>query len=151
VLPAGNISCKKVKEQTVTNSNNEQQTIQLVAFSGLGGPPSYSWYCSNGHYFANLSDWTSIILQGYEKNIESLLSIQKEFENKFYTDLAQVVTEKISNGIAIKNVTVFNAAEGSTFTNATVLIKNDRIEKTGSALNTPIPAGYKIIDGTGNF
>ena len=151
VLPAGNISFKKVKDQTVTGNNNEQLNIQLVGFSGLGGPPSYSWYSTDGRYFGNLSDWSSIILKGYEKNIAPLLVIQKEFENKFYTDLAQSATEKINTGIAIKNVTVFNAAEGSTFSNATVLIKNDRIEKTGSSLNTPVPAGYKIIDGTGKF
>jgi imidazolonepropionase-like amidohydrolase len=151
VLPSGNISFKKVKELAVTGNNNEQLMVQLVGFSGLGGPPFYSWYSSNGRYFGNVSDWSSIILQGYEKNIEPLLAIQKEFENSFYTNLAQTVTEKIPGGIAIKNVTVFNAAEGSTFNNATVLIKNDRIEKTGSALYTPIPAGYKIIDGTGKF
>jgi len=151
VLPSGNISFEKVKELAVTGSNNEQLTVQLVGFSGLGGPPYYSWYSNNGNYFGNLSEWSSTILQGYEKNIEPLLGIQKEFENSFYTSLAQTVTEKISTGIAIKNVTVFNAGEGSTFSNATVLIKNDRIEKTGSTLYTPIPAGYKIIDGTGKF
>jgi imidazolonepropionase-like amidohydrolase len=151
VLPSGTISCKKVKELPVTGENNNNQLVQLISFSGLGGPPSYNWYTKDGKYFGSLSDWSSIILQGFEKNIEPLLAIQKEFENNFFTHLAQTVTEKISTGIAIKNITVFNAAEGSTFINATVLIKNNRIEKTGNALYTPIPAGYKIIDGTGKF
>jgi len=84
VLPAGNISFKKVKEVPVTGSSNEQLTLQLVGFSGLGGPPSYSWYTNDGRYFGNLSDWSSIILLGYEKNIPRLLEIQKEFENKFF-------------------------------------------------------------------
>jgi imidazolonepropionase-like amidohydrolase len=151
VLPSGHISFKKVKELTVTGENNNKQTVQLIGFSGLGGPPSYSWYTSDGHYFGNLSEWSSIILQGFEKNIEPLLAIQKEIEKKFYTNLSQIVTEKNNSGIAIKNVTVFNAGEGSTFVNGTVLIKNNRIEKTGNATYTPIPAGYKIIDGTGKF
>jgi len=151
VLPSGTISFKKVKEVPVTGVNNQQLTLELVGFSGLGGPPSYSWYTADGRYFGNLSGWSSTILKGFEKNIEPLLAIQKEFENSFYTSLAQNVTEKINGGIAIKNVTVFNAGEGSTFANATVLIKNNRIEKTGNTAYTPIPAGYKIIDGKGKF
>lgn len=151
VLPSGNISFKKVKEMPVVDEKNNQLAVQLIGFSGLGGPPNYNWYTADGHYFASLSDWSSIILKGFEKNIEPLLTIQKEIEKKFYTNLAQTITEKINTGIAIKNVTVFNAGEGSTFANATVLIKNDRIEKTGNSLYTPIPAGYKIIDGTGKF
>src|SRR4030095_16898219 len=77
--------------------------------------------------------------------------IQKKFENNFYTNLAKTVTEKNTAGIAIKNVTVFNAAEGSTFINGTVLIKGNMIEKIGNSTYTTIPAGYKIIDGTKKF
>jgi hypothetical protein len=60
---------------------------------------------------------------GYEKNIDILLPIQKKFEDNFYTTLAKTATEKNNSGIAIKNVTVFNASEGSTFINGTVLNK----------------------------
>jgi imidazolonepropionase-like amidohydrolase len=151
VLPSGHISFKKVKELTIIGENNNKQTLQLIGFSGLGGPPSYSWYTTDGHYFGNLSEWSSIILHGFEKNIEPLLVIQKEIEKSFYNNLANTVTEINSTGIAIKNVTVFNAGEGSTFANATVLIKNNRIEKTGNSLYITIPPGYKIIDGTGKF
>ena len=86
-----------------------------------------------------------------KKNIDILLPIQKKFESDFYTDLAKTATEKNTAGIAIKNVTVFNAAEGSTFINGTVLIKDNIIEKVGNSTNTKIPAGYKVIDGTNKF
>ncbi|MFT3681833.1 MAG: amidohydrolase family protein [Ferruginibacter sp.] len=150
VLPSGNISYKVVKEMVLAGKNIKQE-IQLVSFSGLGGPPSYGWYKTGGDYFAGISEWTSTILEGFESSIDTLLAVQKEFEKSFYTNLAQTVTEKNNKGIAIKNVTVFNAGEGSTFMNATVLIKDNLIEKTGNTLYTKIPAGYKVIDGTGKF
>ena len=47
---------------------------------------------------------------------------------------------------------VFNASEGSTFVNGTVLIKDNIIEKSRQIqLMSKIPAGYKVIDGTNKF
>ena len=150
VLPSGNLSLKKAKELEVTDSAGNKEFIQLIGFTGLGGPPYYNWFTKDGHYFAYVSEWSSIIKKGFEKNIDLLLPIQKETESEFYEKLAIAATEKNEKGIAIKNVTVFNAAEGSTFIGATVLIKNGLIEKKGNS-TTPIPAGYKIIDGTNKF
>ncbi|HEY5773953.1 MAG TPA: amidohydrolase family protein [Chitinophagaceae bacterium] len=150
ILPAGTLSYTVVKEEIVKDEKNNSLTIQLIGFSGLGGPPNYNWFTKNGNYFASLSDWTSIIQAGYEKNIDILLPIQKKFEDNFYTSLAKTAIEKSSGGIAIKNVTVFNASEGSTFINGTVLIKDNMIEKVGNS-TTKIPAGYKVIDGTNKF
>ena len=151
ILPSGTLTYTIAKEETVKNEKNNILTIQLIRFTGLGGPPTYTWFTKDGNFFGNLSDWMSIIQEGYEKNIDILLPIQKKFENNFYTNLAKAVTEKNAAGIAIKNVTVFNAAEGSTFINGTVLIKGNMIEKIGNSSYTTIPAGYKIIDGTNKF
>jgi hypothetical protein len=151
ILPSGTLSFTVEKEETVKDEKNNSVTIQLIGFSGLGGPPYYIWFTKNGDFFGSLSDWTSIIHEGYEKNIDILLPIQKKFEDNFFTKLARTVTEKNSGGIAIKNVTVFNASEGSTFINGTVLIKDNLIEKVGNSTNTKIPAGYKVIDGTNKF
>ncbi|MBI1780987.1 MAG: hypothetical protein HYR66_06410, partial [Sphingobacteriales bacterium] len=151
ILPSGNLEFKVVKETTVTDDNNNKLSIQLIGFSGLGGPPFYTWYDVNGNFFGSLSDWMSIIKKSFEKNIEELLATQKIYEKKFFTDLSAAGTEEYPQGIAIKNVTVFNAAEGSTFINGTVLIKNNLIEKVGGSSFIKIPAGYKVIDGTNKF
>ena len=151
ILPSGTLTYSMVKEETVKDEKTNNLAVQLIGFSGLGGPPNYHWFTKDGKFFGSLSDWLSIIQEGYEKNIDILLPIQKKFESDFYTDLAKTATEKNTAGIAIKNVTVFNAAEGSTFINGTVLIKDNIIEKVGNSTNTKIPAGYKVIDGTNKF
>jgi hypothetical protein len=104
-------------------------TIQLIGFSGIGRTTQLYWFTKDGNFFGNLSDWQSIIKEGYEKYIDILLPVQKKFEDGFYTNLAKTVTEKNNTGIAIKNVTVFNTSEGSTFVKGTVLIKDNMIEK----------------------
>ena len=151
ILPSGTLNFSVAKEETVKDDRNNSLPIQLIGFSGLGGPPFYAWFTKDGSYFGSLSDWTSIIQEGFEKNIEPLLSIQKKVEENFFTNLSKTITEKPNGGIAIKNVTVFNAAEGSTFINGTVLIKDNMIEKVGNSTTTKIPAGYKVIDGTNKF
>ena len=151
ILPSGSLNYTIVKEEKVKDDKNNGLDVQLIGFSGLGGPPSYTWFTKDGNFFGNLSDWMSIIKEGYEKSIDLLLPIQKKIENNFYTGLASAVTEKNTSGIAIKNVTVFNADEGSTFINGTVLIKGNTIEKIGNSAYTTIPAGYKVIDGTNKF
>lgn len=151
ILPSGTLSYTVVKEETVKDEKNNSIAVQLIGFSGLGGPPNYNWFTKEGNYFGSLSDWTSIIQAGYEKNIDILLPIQKKFEDNFYTNLAKTITEKNSGGIAIRNVTIFNASEGSTFINGTVLIKDNKIEKVGNSTYTKIPAGYKVIDGANKF
>src|SRR4029078_12651123 len=151
ILPSGTLNYTVVKEKTVKDEKNNILDIKLIGFSGLGGPPNYYWFTKNGNFFGNLSDWQSIIKEGYEKFIDILLPVQKKFEDGFYTNLAKSVTEKNNTGIAIKNVTVFNAAEGSTFVNGTVLIKDNIIEKVGNSTYVKIPAGYKVIDGTNKF
>ena len=151
ILPSGTLGYSVAKEMEVKNEKNNSITVQLIGFTGLGGPPYYNWFTKNGSFFGNLSDWTSIILEGYEKSIDSLLLIQKTFENNFYTHLAKTIPEKNETGIAIKNVSLFNAAEGTTLRNSTVLIKDNIIEKAGNSANIKIPAGYKVIDGANKF
>ena len=151
ILPSGSLNYTVAKEESVKDEKNNNLDIQLIGFSGLGGPPNYVWFTKDGDFFGSISEWMSIIKEGYESNVDILLPIQKKIENNFFTNLASAVTEKDHIGIAIKNVTVFNAAEGSTFINGTVLIKGNTIEKLGRVASTSIPAGYKVIDGTNKF
>src|SRR5688572_16155914 len=107
ILPTGTLSYTVVKEEIVKDENNKSLLIQLIGFSGLGGPPNYNWFTKEGNYFGSLSASTSIIQAGYEKNIGILLPIQKKLEDNFYTNLAKTAMEKNIVGIAIRNVTVF--------------------------------------------
>ena len=150
VLPAGSRDFKVTTEKEISNGQQKLQ-VELIAFSGFGGAPQYSWFTKDGSFFASLADWSSIIKQGFEKNADELLTIQKKYEQQFYTDLANKVTQKNIAGIAIKNVSVFNSKTGTASLNNTVLIKNGKVEKIGISSSITVPSSYKIIDGSGKF
>ena len=150
VLPAGTRDFKETFEKEISNGQQKLQ-VELIAFSGFGGAPQFTWFTKDGNFFASLADWSSIIKQGFEKNADELLTIQKKYEQQFYSDLATKITQKNITGIAIKNVNVFNSKTGTVSSNNTVLIKNNKIEKIGNSSLVAIPSSYKIIDGTGKF
>ncbi len=150
VLPAGSRDFKVTAENEISNGQQKLQ-VELIAFSGFGGAPQYSWFTKDGSFFASLADWSSIIKHGFEKNADELLTIQKKYEQQFYTDLANKITQKNIAGIAIKNVSVFNSKTGTASLNNTVLIKNGKVEKIGISSSITVPSSYKIIDGSGKF
>ena len=169
VLPAGVRSCRRITTAAIGNGaignsaggpaggdaagngKGPRLSLQLVAFSGYGSAPYYFWFTEKGRFFGYVSDWSSLIQRGYEGHTGELYAIQKEFEGKYYTDLAFTLTEKPVAGLAIRNATLFDPEKGQTFAHQTVLIRGDKIGKTGNTAEVVIPAGYKVIDGTGKF
>jgi imidazolonepropionase-like amidohydrolase len=53
--------------------------------------------------------------------------------------------------VAIRNVTVVPATGGPSIRSTTVLIRGDRIAAIGPADSVVIPAGARVVDGTGKF
>jgi hypothetical protein len=102
ILPSRSLSFSIAKEETVKDEKNNNHTIQLIGFSGLGGPPYYVWFTKEGNFFASLSDWTSIIQEGYEKNIDILLPIQKKFESDFLLLWLKLQQKKILAALPLK-------------------------------------------------
>jgi imidazolonepropionase-like amidohydrolase len=60
-------------------------------------------------------------------------------------------TVPASDTLAIRNVTVIPVTGAAPIPNATVLIIGDRILAVGSASETEMPVGTRVIDGTGRF
>ena len=150
VLPAGLRNTEEIRTEEITR-DNQKLSVKLFAFSGFGGAPSYSWFTADGSFFASLSEWSSIILQGYEQEEKHLYALQKGYEQAFYTNLAKKITQKNPEGLAIKNVSLFNTVTGTVTAHSTVLVKNGMIEKTGDASSVNIPSAYKVIDGMNKF
>jgi hypothetical protein len=133
------------------SSPAQVQSLQLIAFTGSGYTPDYFWFTNDGQFFGAVSSWFSLIAKGYEGSINDLLTAQKPYEEKFFTDLAVSMTENPAAGLGITNTTVFDPQSGLTYPHQTVLIQKDHVVKKGNTSDIVIPAGYKVIDGTGKF
>ena len=126
-------------------------SLQLVAFTGGGYTPDYFWFTTDGQFFASVTGWFSLIVRGYEGRVNDLVAAQKPYEGQFFHDLSTSMTEKPAAGLAITNTTVFDPESGLTAGHHTVLIQQDHILKVGNVRDMAVPAGFKVIDGTGKF
>lgn len=63
----------------------------------------------------------------------------------------QSTTSQPSPVIAIRNVTVIPATGALPIANATVVVRGEHITAIGPSANTAIPAGARVINGTGKF
>ena len=126
---------------------NNNKPVWLVKTEGFGLTPSYSWLDGDDINFAFVNEWQSSIRQGYEKNIDELLTIQKKYESEFYNKLAETIPQKMDEPILIRDVSLFDAVNAKMLLHKDVLVDNGMIKNIASS-NT-IKTKAKIIDGKG--
>ena len=147
MIPFGEAEIKVLQKHTIGSSGKEK-TVYLVQTTGFGLTPNYSWIDEKDQSFAYVSDWSSSILQGYEKHIDELLLIQKKHEGKFFNNLAATLPQKGPEWMLIKDVSLFDAVQAKTIPHRDVLVHNGIIQKIGAA-NSIKNAAAKVIDGKG--
>ncbi len=151
LIPYGSAKLKVVTRLSISIPGGAKKTFSLVAIEGMGMTPSYSWVDEKNEFFANISDWSSLIKSGYESFVPELLKTQKKEELLFFTALSQKLSVKALRGICIKNVQLFDANTGKIAPGATVFIKDNHISNVFTTPNAPIPSGVDVIDGTGKM
>ena len=92
-------------------------------------------------FFASVDDWGSIIPEGWESAIKSLLAAQDELEHSRAATLADKLAHHPSNNrIFFKNVNLFDSESGRIIPDQEVLIEGNRIINVGSfGYDGPLP------------
>jgi len=143
LLPSGEVSITGNDKIQV----NADLSLKLIEVSGMSFNPSYVWMDTNDRFFASVSTWLTCIKSGYDSLTSQLLELQNERENKYYQTLSGQLTETPDGLIAIQNVNVFDAINGTLVENKTVIIEGNKI-KSITAGNEAVPGEARIIDGT---
>jgi hypothetical protein len=149
-VPSGKLRVEHVKNHTA-KVNGFPEELELFAFTGSGGPPSYVWFTPNKDFFASVSGWMSTIKLGYEFLVPELKRLQDEIEEDYFAEQAVALTQKTAGPIAITNVRVFDAKTGKVHEDQTVLIEGGLIQQLGKASNLKLPAAVKVIPGQGKM
>ena len=146
LLPTGTSKLTVLKEQTLKNGKK----VRLISTVGIGFTPSYIWIDENDSFFAYPGNWFAYLLKGYESYNEELYTIQKEYEKKYYEDLAPLFSRKTQNGIAVTNANLFNPQTGELKANANIFIENGKIKEV--MFGKPnIPKDYQNVNANGKF
>jgi hypothetical protein len=145
-LPTGSSKLSILKEHVLADGKK----IRLISAIGIGFTPNYSWIDADNELFAYPGDWFAYIKKGQEDLNSELFKIQSEYEERYFKDLAKVLTEKYGAGLAIVNATLFDPITGVKRSDATILIVDGKINEV-TTKKVKIPNGYKIIDAKNKF
>lgn len=145
LLPEGTVQIPKLTEHVIS----ENLELKLVTVTGLNFAPQYFWVDDKNRVFASISSWFSIIHEEHINLQDTLRTLQEQEINNYYSELADNLTHKPEQPIAIKNVALFDSRSATIKPDQTVVIKGDRILQVGDAESITIPNSAQVIDGTG--
>ena len=157
LLPYGEVRLTEL-EKHVVSSGALKKTVRLVQIDGFGLTPTYNWIDENNTDFGSVSEWNSSILKGFEKNVDELLSIQKNYETSYFNKLASTIPQQPTKDILITGVSIFDAVNARIVANKDVLIHDGVIQKISDSKKEigksgnrsgPETGKYLVIDGKG--
>jgi Amidohydrolase family len=147
LIPSGTARLKKLKTITITNGDLSNE-VSLYALSGLDFNPDFSWYDSEGNFFAkDISGFLRIIREGYNiDNFNTLRDIQNDAEHEYLANL----NSELSHGyqsLIIKNTNVVDVIESKVLESVDVLLRKGKIASISK--NITIDKKTLVVDGNG--
>ena len=148
LLPSGQASAQVLGDVEL-ESNGTRRTVRHYEISGLDFLPVSVWLDESGAFFGVASSWLSVIPEGWETAVDTLLEVQEAHavarEQLWVAELAESPVE----GIAITGARLFDADSAVVREGMTVLIVGDTIQAVGRDGSIELPAGVRVIDATG--
>jgi hypothetical protein len=147
LLPVGTARLTKLSSINLENEGLKH-TVSLYAINGLGFAPDFSWYDSDGNFFAkDISGFMRIIRDGYSlENFEQLKTIQNDAEQQYLEDISARLSNSYQR-LLIKNARVVDVINSTVLENTDVLLHHGKIANIGKKLS--VGKGTTVIDGTG--
>jgi len=150
MLPSGKLRVVHAKSHRALVNTFEEE-LELYAFSGVGGPPSYVWVTPGKAYFASISGWMSTIKLGYEFLIPELKKLQDAIEEDYFAKQEDNLTQPNNIPVAFTNVRVFDSKSGKVIEGQTVVVEDGKISRMGKAKSITAPSNARVIDGNGKM
>jgi imidazolonepropionase-like amidohydrolase len=149
LLPAGEARVDKTIEIEIS-SGSTKRTVVGYAVNGLDLTPTYTWMNADGSWFGSVSDWYSVVPEGWEGAIAPLIAKQQELERtrdaKNFTTLAHRTP---AAGLAYTHARVLDVERGRWTPDQTVIVVDGKIASVGPTRNAKVPAGAEVVDLTG--
>jgi imidazolonepropionase-like amidohydrolase len=160
LLPEGEARVQRVAELDLESAGNEtagkKKHVALYAVTGLDFSPNYFWLEGPDKFFASVDEWGSIVPEGWESSVQTLLAAQSKVKQSRAADLAAKL-EHHPHGILFTHASVFDAESRKVIPNQDVYVFDKRIvlvraDEGGVSELPPIGIGSaspQVIDATG--
>jgi imidazolonepropionase-like amidohydrolase len=148
LLPAGEASIEKRGELKI-EANGQSRTVAQYAISGLDFTPSPIWLTQDNSFFAFVSAWFTVIPEGWESTVDTLLKAQDEITNQRSAKLARTLGHKPAVSLAFVHANLFDTETATARPNTTVVISGNKVTAVGDDKGIFAPKDAEIIDARG--
>ncbi|HEX4421234.1 MAG TPA: amidohydrolase family protein [Kofleriaceae bacterium] len=150
LLPSGTARVEKTGDVAVTGKNGEARTLTGYAIFGLDLLPTQTWMNPDGSWFGFVSEWYSVIPDGWDAVIPPLVANQLEQTRARDARLAQQLAHKPpAAGLAYTHARVLDVERGRWLADQTVIVVGDTIASVGPSKTAVLPAGAEVVDLAG--
>jgi imidazolonepropionase-like amidohydrolase len=146
ILPGGTFRASRVAETTLDKDGRKQHVVAWE-LAGFGLTPSITWTDDDGALFADVSDWSSSIREGWESEAPKLLEIQRPLGRARRERVAKQGAHAPAKGLAVVHARLFDPAKKRVVDDATVVIEGAKVTRVAPKLAPP--AGFEVIDAKG--
>lgn len=147
LLPGGEASIERRSQLKVT-VNDQSQTVDQYAVTGLDFVPDPIWLDAHGNLFASVSGWFVVVRQGWEGSVEALQRAQDDFDNQRIASLARTLAHKPVVPLAFVHANLFDSPTATVIPHSTVVITGNRITAVGDDGKVTVPKGAQVIDAS---
>jgi imidazolonepropionase-like amidohydrolase len=148
LLPEGEARVQRMTELDLEAAGKKKH-VTLYAIAGLDFSPTYFWTESSDKFFGSVDEWGSIIPEGWEASVPTLLAAQRKIKDSRAADLAAKLAHREPNGIFFIHANLFDAQSGKIIPDQGVVINNNRIISVGKSYQQqPGSDPPRLIDAT---
>jgi hypothetical protein len=157
LLPEGEARVQRLSELDLESTGKAaagpRKHVALYSASGLDFSPTYFWLEDHDKFFASVDNWGSVIPEGWESAVPTLLAAQSKVKDARAAELAAKLAHHPDHGILFVHANVFDANSGSIIPNQEVWVDGNHIEAVSDRIllgGPPLFVGYEpqIIDAT---
>jgi imidazolonepropionase-like amidohydrolase len=148
LFPAGTATVRKVGETTLRGTH-----LNAFSIAGIGFAPHEIWLDDQHNYFAGVSSWMSVIREGFENDVKTLVAAEEERAKTRVAQVAQTLMHTpAGNRLTIVNARVFDPRTGTLSAPTTINVEGERIVSLGvpqerNAADVIDAAGKVVLPG----
>ena len=149
LLPDGEAHLDKGVEATILAHG---QTRHLTAYliTGLDLTPTPVWMEDDGTWFGVTHPWLSVVPEGWEGTIDTLLARCEDMTRARDRSVAERLAHRPpAAGLAFTHARILDVQRGAWLADRTVVVTGDVIAAVGPSKGAKIPAGAEIVDLAG--
>jgi hypothetical protein len=149
LLPDGQATIARIADTTVT-ANGASMHLTVYDITGIDLVPVHVWMKDDGSWFGSIDPGFSVVPEGWEGVIDTLVQQQRQLDADREARIAQTLAHRPpAAGYALTHARVLDVERGKWIADQTVVVVGDTIRSVAPSNTAKIPAGAETVDLAG--